>query len=129
MQKDEKTRIDKWLWAIRAYKTRTQATDACNRGRIIISGRPVKASREVKAGDIVMVRKMPVIYTYKVINPISKRVSASLAAECFEDLTSLEELEKLNINETIFIKRDKGSGRPTKKERRILDKLNHKNKE
>ncbi len=120
---EERVRIDKWLWAVRIFKTRSQATEACRRGKIIIGGVTVKPSREVKTDDIIFVRKLPVVFTYKILAVIEKRVSAELARQCYEDLTSPEELDKMNIKESVFIKRDKGSGRPTKKERRIIDKI------
>ena len=116
-------RIDKWLWAVRIYKTRSKAAEACRKGRIIIEGQQVKPSREIKPGDTVLVRKLPVVFTYKVNGLLQSRQSAKIAAEYYEDLTSVEELDKLKINETLFIKRDRGTGRPTKKERRIIDKL------
>lgn len=119
----EKVRIDKWLWAVRIYKTRNQAAEACRKGRILVNGLEAKASREIKLEDIVIVRKLPVIYTYKVKQVIDKRQSSKLITEFLEDLTSVEELSKLNIKDTFFIKRDRGSGRPTKKERRELDEL------
>jgi ribosome-associated heat shock protein Hsp15 len=118
-----KTRIDKWLWSVRIFKTRSQASEACRKGRIIINGIQVKPSRDIKAGEIVLIRKPPAVYTYRVKSLVQKRLSAPLARECYEDLTSVEELNKLKINETLFFKRDRGAGRPTKKERRILDKL------
>ncbi len=118
-----KTRIDKWLWAVRIFKTRSQASEACRKGRIIINGIQVKPSRDIKAGEIILIRKPPAVYTYKVKSLLQKRQSARLARECYEDLTSVEELNKLKINETLFFKRDRGAGRPTKKERRTLDKL------
>lgn len=123
---EEKMRIDKWLWAVRLYKTRSKAAEACKRGKIIIDGKQVKPSKEIKTGEIVLVRKLPVVYTYKVKGLLNRRQPAKIAAEYYEDLTSVEELNKLQINETIFLKRDKGGGRPTKKERRILDKLKRK---
>ncbi len=118
-----KTRIDKWLWAVRIFKTRSQASEACRKGRIIINGMQVKPSRDIKAGEIILIRKPPAVYTYKVKSLLQKRQSAPLARECYEDLTSVEELNKLKINESLFFRRDRGAGRPTKKERRILDKL------
>jgi ribosome-associated heat shock protein Hsp15 len=122
MNNDE-VRVDKWLWAVRIYKTRSQAAEACKKGRVLIDGHPVKASRNIKKGDTVVVRKLPVIYTYKVTGLIEKRVSAKMAVENYEDLTSVEELNKLKISDDFFIKRDRGTGRPTKKERRTLDKI------
>ncbi len=116
-------RIDKWLWAVRIFKTRSQASEACRRGRVTIDGVPAKPSRNIKTGDEVFVKKMPVIYSFRVTGLIDKRVSASLAVQNYDELTPEEELAKLKVNETVFIKRDRGSGRPTKKERRVLDKL------
>lgn len=116
-------RIDRWLWAVRIYKTRSKAAEACRKGRIIIDGQQVKPSRDVKPGDTILIRKLPVIFTYKVKDLLQRRQSAKIAAESYEDLTSVKELDKLKINETVFVKREKGTGRPTKKERRIIDKL------
>ncbi len=116
-------RIDKWLWAVRIYKTRSKAAEACRKGRVIIDSQQVKPSRDIKPGEKILIRKLPVIFTYKVKALLQSRQSAQIAAEYYEDLTSVDELEKLKINESVFIKRDKGTGRPTKKERRNLDKL------
>ena len=116
-------RIDKWLWAVRIFKTRSQASEACRKGRVIIDGVPVKPSRNIKQDEVVFVKKLPVIYSYRIRGLIDKRVSASLAVVNYEELTPEEELAKLNMNEPVFIKRDKGSGRPTKKERRLIDKV------
>jgi ribosome-associated heat shock protein Hsp15 len=120
---EESTRIDKWLWAVRIYKTRSQASEACKKGRVIVNGIQVKPSRIIKEGETVFIRKPPVVYTYKVKGLLQKRQSAKVAREYYEDLTSVEELNKLKINEKLFFSRVKGSGRPTKKERRIMDKL------
>lgn len=119
----EKVRIDKWLWAIRVYKTRNQSAEACRKGRVLVNGMEAKASREIKAGDTIIVRKLPVVYTYKVIQVIEHRQSAKVVKNFFEDLTSIEELSKLKIQDSFFIKRDRGTGRPTKKERRDLDDI------
>jgi ribosome-associated heat shock protein Hsp15 len=118
-----KIRIDKWLWAVRIYKTRSLATDACNIGRVIINGKPVKPSHDVKPGEIIFVRKLPLIYTLQVKALTSNRLPAQRVKEFVEDLTSPEELQKLKINETVFFKRDRGTGRPTKKDRRLLDDI------
>ena len=124
MEKEAEVRIDKWLWAVRLYKTRSLATEACKKGRVLIDNIQVKPSRMVKEGEEVVVRKLPAIYTFKIVKAIEKRVSAKLAAEAYHNLTPEEELAKLTaINETFFVKRDRGTGRPTKKERRLLDKL------
>lgn len=116
-------RIDKWLFAVRIYKTRALATDACRRGRVLVNGIQAKPSREIRSDDKVTVRKLPVIYNFRVKGIIEKRVSARLVHEYLEDLTTPEELNKLNIRESFFIKRDRGTGRPTKKERRDIEGL------
>ncbi len=120
---EENLRIDKWLWAVRIFKTRSQASEACRKGRVIISGMQVKPSRIVKTGEVILIRKPPIVYTYKVKGLLHRRQSARIAQEYYEDLTSVEELDKLQIKEKLFFSREKGSGRPTKKERRTLDKL------
>jgi len=117
-------RIDKWLWAIRVFKTRTDAADACRNGRVYINGSLTKPSREVKAGDEVSVRKSFVTFTYKVLVEISTRQPAKNVPMYAEDITPREELDKLSVpRETIFVSRDRGTGRPTKKERREIDSL------
>ncbi len=116
-------RIDKWLFAVRIYKTRALATDACRRGRVLVNGIPAKPSKELRTGDKVTVRKLPVIYNFNVKGLTDKRVAARLVSEFLEDLTTPEELNKLNIRESFFIKRDRGTGRPTKKERRDIEGL------
>lgn len=117
-------RIDKYLWAIRVYKTRTEASDACKASRVKISGAEVKPSREVRVGDELTVRKGAVYYSYKVIAPVENRQPAKNVPLYVEDLTPAEELAKLDRpQESITIYRQRGMGRPTKKERRQLDKL------
>lgn len=116
-------RIDKWLWAVRIYKTRSQAAEACKKGRILMGGMEVKPSREIKPGDTILVRKLPVIYTYKVLQLVENRLPAPRVKEFAEDATSQEELDKLQVRETVFFRRDRGTGRPTKKERRLLDDI------
>ena len=123
MLTDKQIRVDKWLWAVRLYKTRNQATEACKKGRILIREQPVKPSRVLRVNDIVQVKKPPVVYSYKVTGLLSKRLSARLVQDYILDVTPEQELEKLKVRETFFINRDKGSGRPTKKERRTMDKL------
>jgi len=118
----ESVRIDKWLWAVRIFKTRSKATEACRKGRVEIDELPVKPSREVRSGDILKVKLPPVSRTFKVIEPIEKRVSAKLAVEYMKDITPEEELDVLKVQKEMnWLKREKGSGRPTKKERRDLD--------
>lgn len=117
-------RLDKWLWAARIYKTRTLAADACKNGRITINGAQAKPSRTVKAGDKVGVKKPPVIYTFRVIQPIEKRVGAKLLPDILENITDPSQLEVLEMSKISgFIGRTKGTGRPTKKDRRALDEF------
>lgn len=121
---DVAERVDKFLWAIRLFKTRSDASDACKSGKVKVNGTEAKASREVKENDIVQVRKGSVHFEYRVIIPIGSRVGAKAVAEYAEDITPEEERAKLEAPvETVFIKRDRGTGRPTKKERRELDRL------
>ncbi len=116
-------RIDKYLWSVRVYKTRTLATEACRKGKVTVDDMPAKPSRTVAAGDVIQVKKMPVVYSYRVIDPIEKRVGAKIADNYVKDITPEEELHKLELQDDFFIKRDRGTGRPTKKERRLLDDL------
>jgi ribosome-associated heat shock protein Hsp15 len=121
---DTEIRIDKFLWAVRVYKTRSIATDECRKGRILVNDVPVKPSRNVSAGEIIVVRKPPVTYTYKVLDPIINRVSAKLVHNFVEDITPEEEKMKLDYRQPASgIYRPKGLGRPTKKERRLIDRL------
>lgn len=116
-------RIDKWLWAVRIYKTRSLATEACRSGKVIISDVEVKPSREVKTGEIVILKTGPIRKTFKVLGLIENRVSAKLVTQFMEDLTSPEEYKKIEmIRDTRFISRERGAGRPTKRERREIDK-------
>lgn len=118
-----KVRLDKWLWSVRIFKTRSLAAEACKKNRIIIGDQVAKPSREVKVNDVIIVRKNPVIYTYRVKALIEKRQAAKLVPTYCEDLTSTEELDKLKVQETVVFYRDKGTGRPTKRDRRDIDKL------
>ncbi len=120
----DSVRIDKYLWAIRVYKTRTDATDACKGSKVTVNGTDVKPAREVKAGDVIHVRKGPVLYQFKVLAPLEKRVGAKDVPAYAENLTPQTELDKLHAPvETFFIRRDRGAGRPTKKDRREMDSL------
>ena len=120
----EGTRIDKYLWAIRVFKTRTDATDACKGGKVRLNGNDVKPSRTVACGDIINVRKGAVLYSYKVVATIEKRVGAKLVPEYAENITPQDELDKLRHPvETFFLKRDPGTGRPTKRDRRQMELL------
>jgi len=116
-------RIDKFLWAVRVYKTRTLATEACKKGRVTMDDAPVKASRMVSAGDVIEVKKMPVLYSYRVKDPIEKRVGAKIVDQYVDNITPEEEIQKLDMQDDFFVKRDRGAGRPTKKERRLLDDI------
>ena len=121
---DEPVRIDKWLWAVRLFKTRALATEECKKGRISIDGVIVKPSRIPKSGDIIKVRKNPVTYSYKVIAITGKRVGAKLVHEFVLDITPPEELKILEMRQQISSSdRDRGTGRPTKKDRRDLDRF------
>ena len=117
-------RIDKYLWSIRVFKTRSEATDACKGGKIRVNGADTKPSKMVKVGDTIVARKGAVTYTYKVLGLIDKRQGAKLVPNYAENLTPLEELAKLRAPiETFFLKRDRGAGRPTKKDRRQMEAL------
>ncbi len=121
---DESVRIDKWLWAVRVFKTRSDAAEACRTNRVTINGSYTKPSREVKPGDTVTVRKTIVTYTYRVLALVSSRQGAKNVPDYMEDITPAEELSKLNVpRETFFVQRDRGMGRPTKRERREIDSL------
>lgn len=120
----EEARIDKWLWAVRIYKTRTIATAACKKGQISIKGVQLKPSRMIKAGDVIDVRKPPITYSFRVLQPIEMRVGARLVPEMMKNVTSPEQYELLEMNRMSgFIDRARGTGRPTKKDRRALDEF------
>ena len=120
----EEARIDKWLWAARIFKTRSIAADAIKNGRVTIDGVNVKPSRMVKAGETVSVRKPPVTYSYKILKPIEQRVGAKLIPEVYENVTTPDHYELLEMNcISGFVNRARGTGRPTKKERRALDEF------
>ncbi len=118
------SRVDKFLWSVRIYKTRTDATEACRSGRIKVNGLDAKPSREVKPGDILNIRKGSIHFQYKVIADVERRQPARMVEEYILNITPKEELEKLNMpRETFFLARYRGTGRPTKKERRDMDDL------
>ena len=115
-------RLDKWLWAARIYKTRTLAADACKNGRITLNGAQAKASRLVKAGDEIGVKKSPITYTFRVKQAIEKRVGAKLLPDVLENITTQEQYNLLEMSRISgFVNRARGTGRPTKKDRRALD--------
>lgn len=114
-------RIDKWLWAVRIFKTRTIAAEACKKGRISINGTVIKPSKTVRDGDTVQVRKAPVTYTFRVIQAIENRVGAKLVPEMMENITPPDQYEILEMSRIGgFVKRAAGLGRPTKKDRRDI---------
>jgi ribosome-associated heat shock protein Hsp15 len=116
-------RIDKFLWAVRIFKTRSLATSACRMGRILINNTGIKPSRMIEGNEILTVKKPPVTYVYKVKEPVENRVSAKLVANYLEDITPETEKLKIDISRTISAGfRRKGIGRPTKKERRVIDR-------
>jgi len=120
-------RIDKWLWAVRVFKTRTQASDACRGGKVKMDGANVKPSREVDTGDEIEVQLGIIKKRIKVIKPAKNRVGAKLVPDLAEDLTPAEEYEKQELlRQFNYEKRERGSGRPTKKERRDISKLKDK---
>ena len=118
----DSVRIDKYVWAIRLYKTRSDATEACNGNKVQLNGAPVKASKPVKVGDTVSVRKGVALYTFKVLQIAEQRMGAQKVPEYAENLTPQSELDKLRApHETFFVRRDRGAGRPTKKDRREME--------
>ncbi len=123
---NEKTRVDKWLWAIRFFKTRSLATDACSGGKVKVNGINAKASQLVKPGDMVICKKDHFNYELKVVSIIEKRVGAPIAVTCYENLTPPEELNKFEdwfIGKGKNESRERGAGRPTKRERRDIDEF------
>jgi ribosome-associated heat shock protein Hsp15 len=124
MPDNKSIRIDKFLWSVRIYKTRSIASDACLKGRISINNIQAKPSRTISKNDIIIVKRPPVVFSYKVIEPVGNRVSAKLVELFLEDITPENEKAKLDIRQVVgTVHRDKGSGRPTKRERRLIDKL------
>ena len=117
----EEVRIDKWLWATRIFKTRTIASDACKKGRVTIKGQNVKPSHGIRVGQVVEVRKPPVTYSFEVLGLIENRVGAKLVPNYLKNVTSRDQLELLEmVKISVFVNRQKGLGRPTKKEGREL---------
>lgn len=118
----EEARIDKWLWAARIFKTRSIAADACKNGRVTMNNVCVKPSRMVKAGEVVSVKKPPVTYSFRILKTIEQRVGAKLIPEIYENVTDPKQYELLEMSRISgFVDRARGTGRPTKKERRALD--------
>ena len=120
----DQVRLDKYLWAVRVFKTRSDAADAIRNNRVLVNDAYAKPSREVKQGDVISVKKMPVTYRYKVLELVSSRQGAKNVPTYCLNITPQEELDKLSTpRETIFVFRERGTGRPTKKERREIDSL------
>ena len=117
-------RVDKWLWAVRIFKTRTLAAEACKKGRVSVGGAAIKASRMLQRGDVVSVRKPPIEYSFLVKELLGNRVGAKLVPEYMENVTPRSQYELLEMQRISgFVDRAKGLGRPTKKDRRDLDQF------
>lgn len=117
-------RIDKWLWAVRLFKTRSAAAEACKNNRVMVNGATVKPSRELRTGEVVAVRRMPVVYSFRVLELVANRQPARNVGRYIEDVTPPEELLKLEMARAgAFAVRDRGMGRPTKKDRRDIEEL------
>ena len=122
MEKERNSRIDKWLWCVRIFKTRAIASEYCKKARVFINGNPIKPSKEIHIGDIIAVRRPPVTYSFCVKGIPRNRIGAKLTPEFLENITPKDELQKLDPDFMAFYgNRDKGTGRPTKKERRSID--------
>lgn len=118
----DQARIDKWLWAVRIYKTRSIAAEACKKGHISIGDRTAKPAHNIRVGDIVNVKKAPITYSFRVLKCAENRVGAKLVPELMENITSQKQYDILEMSKISgFIDRQRGTGRPTKKERRDLD--------
>lgn len=125
MNKTESVRIDKFLWAVRLFKTRSVAAEACKKGRVTMEDQPVKSSRLIRRGDEISIKVPPAVKTFKVLDLSEKRMGAKLVPGFIEDITPKEELDLLDMARmTQKMNRPKGTGRPTKKDRRDLDQLN-----
>lgn len=122
----DKVRIDKWLWSVRIFKSRTVATDACKGGKVKINGESIKPSYQLQEGEVVQVRKNGFDFQFKAVKLIQKRVGAPIAVTCYEDLTPQEELDKYKswfVGKAAAEQRERGTGRPTKRERREIDRF------
>ena len=117
-------RLDKFLWSVRIYKTRSIAVEECEKHRVLVNSVEAKPSRNVRIGDKLTVKKLPIVYTYEIVQLVDKRQSASLVKNYITDTTPQNELDKAEkARMTTFVQRDRGAGRPTKKERRDIEKL------
>ena len=122
----KKIRIDKWLWVARIYKTRSQASNACRGGKVKINTKNIKPSKVLEGNEIITVQKKFIKETFKVINSNNSRINSKVKSDFVINLTPDEEYLKIKINNNYSIIRKKGLGRPTKKERRIMDKTKSK---
>ena len=119
---NDTARIDKWLWAARIFKTRSIAASACKNGRVTINGVNVKPAHMIKSGETVNVKKPPITFSFKVLQCIEQRVGAKLIPQIYENVTDAKQYELLEMSRISgFVDRARGTGRPTKKERRSLD--------
>jgi ribosome-associated heat shock protein Hsp15 len=120
----DEVRVDKWLWAVRVFKTRTIASDACKKGRVMIDRVAVKPSRNVRVGEVVEVRKPPITFSFKVLELADKRMGAKMVPQYMENVTPPDQYELLELNKISgFVDRQRGTGRPTKKERRDMEQF------
>lgn len=120
----EEVRIDKWLWAVRIFKTRSRAADACKKGRVMIGGDVVKPARNIRVGDVIQIKKPPITFSFEVLDLAEKRMGAKLVDGFMKNITPPEEYEILELKRISgFVDRQRGTGRPTKKERRDLDQF------
>lgn len=119
---ENQVRVDKWIWAVRIFKTRSQATEACKKGHVLIDDVPVKPSRHIRLGEIILVKKPPYTRRFRVKLLVNNRMAANLVPDFAEDVTTPEEIALQETHRNMrWISREKGAGRPTKKERRDLD--------
>jgi len=123
MNSDEKVRLDKYLWAVRIYKTRSLAAEACQGGKVKVNGESVKASKTIGINDIISLHKDMMHLKYRVLQLLEKRLSAALIKDYLEDLTPADEFENKKLVQRSTFYRPKGLGRPTKKEKRLIDKV------
>ena len=120
----DEVRIDKWLWAVRIFKTRSIATDACKKGRVMMDNVSVKPSRNIRVGEVVQVKKPPITFSFRVLDLADKRMGAKLVPQFMENITPPDQYELLELNKISgFVDRQRGTGRPTKKERRDLEQF------
>ncbi len=120
----DEVRIDKWMWAVRIFKSRTIAVEACKKGRVMVNNQLAKASRNIKVNDVIQVRKPPITYSFKVLQLTERRMGAKLVPDFMENVTTPDQYEILEMNKISgFVDRAKGTGRPTKKDRRSIDEF------